>query len=767
MPLKNLRVASALAASILVAACSSDDDPRNAAVDRIFSEYAGEPGPGCSVGVVRDGEFLHKAGYGFANIEHGIPMGPQTPIRMASISKQFTAAAVLLLAQQEKLDLDADIHRYIPELPDYEHTVTLRHLLHHTSGLPSLDGSTGFRPEERPDFYADYPELLADDYFVPYHFVSISGYLRGIGSVDKLKFTPGSRYEYNNPGYFLAGQVVERVSGQTLREFAQENIFEPLGMDRTFFNDRVFEVVPGVADAYLPLPDGSILRHNTDLNIVGDGGVFTTIDDFYLWDQNFFDNRLGNGDEFLIEQMTTANDDAWYEPVFDNGGADDGQYGFGLGISETRGYRLEEHGGSWVGYRTQALRYPELRLSVYVFCNSALADTWDLSRKVADIYLPEEDKVVEQIDVVRQSWPAEEWEVSGAAAEGMDAAAIADLDQEFRSGVHGNVDSMLIVRNGRIVHESHYRNNYPSMAGSSVSGKPAAYNYFDTNWHPYYQGSDLHTLQSASKSMMSALVGIAIDRGDLPGTDATLAELLPHRNITDERKAAITLENVLRMQSGFEWEEDVSYWDPRNDAINVESTDDWVAYLLAKPIAVEQGTVFRYNSIGTQLLSEIVTTATGMPLDKFAEEQLFGPIGISDYFWKTAPEGFKDVSGGIYMKPRDVARFALLFERNGTWNGQQIVSSDWVRRSAAPYVPDSSPGSPDSETGYGLQWWIFRHSNGDAPDMYGAWGWGGQFCLIVPDLNIVAVFTGWNVYEGEDYPYAWELFYDRIVSTSD
>jgi CubicO group peptidase (beta-lactamase class C family) len=262
---------------------------------------------------------------------------------------------------------------------------------------------------------------------------------------------------------------------------------------------------------------------------------------------------------------------------------------------------------------------------------------------------------------------------------------------------------------------------------------------------------------------MSALVGIAIARGDLPGVNATLGELLPHRNISDPQKAAITLDNILTMRSGFEWEEIVSYLDPRNDAIIVESTDDWVAYLLAKPIAYDQGTTYYYNSISTQLMSEMVSTATGRGLDDYAEEVLFDPIGIKNYFWKTAPEGIKDVSGGLYLKPRDLARFGLLFERGGEWNGKQIVPAAWVTKSTGPIVADTWPEDPDYNDRYGYLWWIYRHGNDGKPFMYGTSGWGGQFALIVPELNQVGVFTGWRIYAGPQYESVVKLFYDRVV----
>jgi CubicO group peptidase (beta-lactamase class C family) len=265
---------------------------------------------------------------------------------------------------------------------------------------------------------------------------------------------------------------------------------------------------------------------------------------------------------------------------------------------------------------------------------------------------------------------------------------------------------------------------------------------------------------------MSALVGIAIARGELPGVDATLGELLPHRKITDPAKAAISLENVLTMRPGFAWlEEQVSYWDPTNDATAVESTDDWVGYLLQKPLAAPQGTTYNYNSTNTQLMSEIVSTATGRTLDQYAEEVLFHPIGIRRHYWKSAPEGFRDVAGGLYLTSRDLARIALLYERRGEWNGRQVIPAAWVERSIQPLVNDTSPDDPDNRIGYGYQWWVFKDGADGGQLMYGTWGWGGQFGLIVPGLDLIAVFTGWNVYDEVPFEYAFKLFYDRIIAT--
>ena len=188
-----------------------------------------------------------------------------------------------------------------------------------------------------------------------------------------------------------------------------------------------------------------------------------------------------------------------------------------------------------------------------------------------------------------------------------------------------------------------------------------------------------------------------------------------------------------------------------------------MGYLLEQPLAEEQGTTYNYNSTNTQLMSEALTTATGIPASEYAEKYLFGPIGIKNYYWNSAPEGFTNAGGGLFLESRDLARFALLFEREGNWNGRQVIPKEWVERSRKSWVADVSPDDPDYDMGYGYQWWIYNHAGKGRPEMYGGWGWGGQFPLIVPDLGLVAVFTAWNIYEEQENARAFELFYDRIV----
>ena len=371
--------------------------------------------------------------------------------------------------------------------------------------------------------------------------------------------------------------------------------------------------------------------------------------------------------------------------------------------------------------------------------------------------------ILPQLSVADVAWPGAEWARVDPASLGLDREAIEKLSGEIEAGQYGNIDSMTIIRHGQVAFEQHYEWDYAAQHKGLNYPSPPPWDYFNADAYPFHGDTDLHSLQSVSKSVMSALIGIAIERGELPGTDATLGELLPHRQFTDPAVKDVTLENVLTMTAGIDWEEDVSYFSLENDATASEALDDWVGYLLSKPMTVEQGTLFDYNSASSQALSEILATATGIPTNVYAERHLFGPIGIRDYHWNSAPEGHTNAGGGLFLTASDLARFTWLFAQNGEWDGEQIVPAEWVARSSRSAIPVYA-NDPDG-WGYGYQWWIYRHKTASGPQMYGGWGWGGQFPLIVPELGLIAVFTGWNIKEDADYAYAFDLFYDRIVTS--
>ena len=342
-----------------------EKDPRTEKVDKVFAQWDKPDSPGCALAVIKDGQIVYKRGYGMANLEHNIPLSPASIMDTGSVSKQFTALAIALLAEQGKLSLDDDVRKYLPEIPRYEVPVTIRHLIHHTSGI------------------RDYLTLMSiagmrdDDYYVDGEVVKL------LARQKELNFKPGSEFLYSNSGYFLLSQIVKQASGNTLREFAQENIFRPLGMTRTKFYDDHTEIVRNRAASYVPRRGGGFQIAATTLDMVGDGNVFTCVEDLFLWDQNFYQNKLGKGGQGLINQVLTTG-------TLNSGQMID--YAFGLFIGEYKGLRTVEHGGAFVGYRAMTMRFPDQRFSVILQCNLGSMNPSNLARRVADIYLADQLK---------------------------------------------------------------------------------------------------------------------------------------------------------------------------------------------------------------------------------------------------------------------------------------------------------------------------------------------------------------------------------------
>ena len=328
-------------------------------VDAVFARYARPDAPGCAVGVYQNGDIAYAKGYGSANIEYGVPITPQTPFISGSIAKQFTAAAIALLAEQGRLSLDDDVRTYIPELPDYGTPITVGHLVHHTSGLRdfwALVGAAGMR---------------YDDTY------TVGDVIRLAARQKRLNFPPGTEYNYSNTGYVAMGVIVQRVTGKSLREFADEQIFKPLRMTSTHYHDDHTMPVPGRAAAYSPVPDDGGWRINIWNNdIVGQGGVMTTIEDLQKWDENFYTGKVG-GAGFLKRQLQQGR--------LANGTVL--SYAFGLTVGEYRGLPVVEHTGSTGGYRTIITRFPSVHTSVVALCNVSDANTSMLSRRVADVVL--------------------------------------------------------------------------------------------------------------------------------------------------------------------------------------------------------------------------------------------------------------------------------------------------------------------------------------------------------------------------------------------
>jgi CubicO group peptidase (beta-lactamase class C family) len=354
-----MRLVAALAFALLLQRAGLAAQTDRQRVDRIFAAYDKAEAPGCALGVIREGNFIYRKGYGTASLELGVPLSPQSVSYMGSVSKQFTAASVVLAAEQGFLSLDDDVRKYIPELPDYGHAITLRQMLHHTSGfrdfLTLLDISG--RHEEDIRSKDEMLDLIARQ--------------KGLNN------NPGDEFIYSNTNYFLLGEVVERATKKSLAEFAAENIFLPLGMAHTRFYDDHRLVVPGRIPAYTPGSDGNFLVDwSTNYETVGGGGLMSSVDDLLLWDRNFYENRLGKGT--LLKEMQTRG-------VLNSGKQI--SYALGLELGTYRGLPIVEHNGAIFGYRTEILRFPGQRFTVVCLCNLSSVSTSSLSRQVADVYL--------------------------------------------------------------------------------------------------------------------------------------------------------------------------------------------------------------------------------------------------------------------------------------------------------------------------------------------------------------------------------------------
>lgn len=340
------------------------------------------------------------------------------------------------------------------------------------------------------------------------------------------------------------------------------------------------------------------------------------------------------------------------------------------------------------------------------------------------------------------AWPTKGWAASRPEAEGLDAAVLSRLDEELASGRHGYVDGMLVIRNGKVIYEKSYEVDYDRLFASAPDRVPGPYNYYDPAWYPYEHGSDLHTLQSVSKSVTSALIGIAIRRGEIRGVDAkVLPYFAGYRIAADPRRERWTLEHLMTMTAGIQWDEStVPYTGPANSCARMEASKDWVQFVLDQPMAAEPGGVFVYSSGVTELLAQVLKKATGKHADAYAAEHLFGPLRISRFYWKHTPTGHPDTEGGLYLTPRDLAKIGYLYLKDGVWDGKRILPEGWVKSSTAAHVDSSRE---EARTKYGYQWWVLP---GSTPAFAGI-GYGGQLLVVVPSLDLIAVFTGWNVYD--------------------
>lgn len=400
------------------------DDAFSQKVDDLFKQWNNPELPGCAVAVVKEGKFIYKRTFGAANLDYNIPITSSTLFNIGSMSKQFTAASIALLAEQGKLSLDDDINKYLPEMPHYAEPITIRHLIHHTSGLRDYLNLIALKGDDSDNIYT-YRSIL-----------SILSKQKG------LNFKPGEKFLYSNSGYTLMAIIIERVSGKTLRKFQEENIFKPLGMKNTQLYDNRHEPIKNRASGYLPNPDKSFSVRASMFDLGGDGGILSTIEDLQLWDQNFYEPKVGNK-EFLSLITTPGK--------FNSG--EKSEYAFGLFVSEYRGLPIIEHSGVISGFRSGMYRFPNQKFTVTMLCNNSGISPNPLIRKIADIYLAVDFK------------PSVSENKDSAISTGEFKLSEAELSQ--LAGLYANIETgqtiNLHVKDGKIAYSANQKDEFVFM----------------------------------------------------------------------------------------------------------------------------------------------------------------------------------------------------------------------------------------------------------------------------------------------------------------
>ncbi|MFC1726535.1 serine hydrolase domain-containing protein [candidate division KSB1 bacterium] len=308
------------------------------------------------------------------------------------------------------------------------------------------------------------------------------------------------------------------------------------------------------------------------------------------------------------------------------------------------------------------------------------------------------------------------WEVSSLNAEGINTEIIEEITRLILDvDKYDQVLSMAIVKNGKLVHEA---------------------------YSPYCQRNTLHVLASITKTVTSTLIGIAIDKGFIESIDSKLYELLPHYSeyFSESGKKKIALRNIVTMTSGLEWFERVSYNNPKNSEFQMVESEDWIKYVVSRPMENEPGTRFNYNTGSIHLLGEVIKTVSGLHAHQFAEKHLLHPMGIYGYQWNKDPKGYPctgGTDGGIGLRTRDIAKFGWLFLKDGKWNGKQIISQNWIEE-----APKNHSAKMTGRGNYGFNWFSgVRMANGKRFDYKASFGYGGQTLFIVPEYDLIIVFT--------------------------
>jgi len=342
---------------VCAALFAQSPDSREAAVDALMAKYSRDDAPGAAVMAIRGGKVLYRRGYGLAEVEAHVAVTPSTNFRLASVTKQFTAMAIMMLAERGKLSLESPLTRFFPDYPAYGKPITVRHLLNHTSGLK------------------DYEDLIPAGQTAQVKDLDVLGLLQQQTSG---YFAPGSDWRYSNTGYAHLAMIVEKASGMTFAAFLKKNIFGPLHMSGTVAFEAGISTVRNRAYGY-SAQGGQFERTDQSVTsaVLGDGGIYSSVDDLFKWDQALYTTKLVSAD---------TREQAFLPVVLSSG--QQTHYGFGWEIGEWHGLRTLRHGGSTVGFRTHILRVPDREFTVIVLINRTQAKPEEIADRIVEIYLP-------------------------------------------------------------------------------------------------------------------------------------------------------------------------------------------------------------------------------------------------------------------------------------------------------------------------------------------------------------------------------------------
>ena len=354
-------------------------DSRTDSIDKLFAQFAKPDSPGCAVAIYQNGQVVYKKAYGMADLERDVPLTTDSVFDVGSIAKQFTAASVVLLAQQGKLKFTDSVRKYVPELPAYYDRVTIDHLIHHTSGMTEVAALVILIHEGLGQQHISDLEAEARDGQGDFH-MSNDEFIQLMSRLKSLNFQPGEQFQYTNSNYILLAVIVKRASGKPLPMFAKENIFDPLSMKSAKYVDDHAQIIKNRAIGYMPRKSGGFLIDSAVNDLIGDGGLYMTVEDLLRWNHNFDTGQVG-GPEFLKTMLTIGKLNNGKEPG----------YASGLFITTYRGLNTVAHGGANHAYWNDFIRFPDQQFAVVCMCNT-FTNTQNITRAIAALYLGDKMK---------------------------------------------------------------------------------------------------------------------------------------------------------------------------------------------------------------------------------------------------------------------------------------------------------------------------------------------------------------------------------------